>query len=134
MIEYEKDALMQSMLTGSKTDAILMNYVYNGKMMTYLHNLPFTEGRIIFVFRCWMFPTRVNFPERWTTNLNCIYCNRLDTDEHLFSCWGYIDIFWGVNMDFTMFNVPMEVLSGGAMILNRIYERLSIAQNDRDMH
>ena len=103
IVQYEKVMLQQSMMTASKTDAILLNFAFDGKMMKYLQELPFLEGRIIFMFRCRMFPTRVNFPERWSSELKCIFCSCMDTDEHLFSCLGYLDIMKDQQIDPTMF-------------------------------
>ncbi len=136
VIEFEKTDLLRALLCGSKTDAITLNYKYDGSMLPYLHKLPFIQGRIIFIFRCRMFPTRVNFPERWSENLQCVFCKDHDTDEHLFSCWGYFDILDGINIDYTMFyhlNASIDELGRGADILLRIYERLECAQNDSDL-
>ena len=83
-----------------------------------------------------MFPTRVNFPERWTTDLNCLYCCCMDTDEHLLTCWGYVDIVEGCEIEPSIFynlEAPLEVLSRGAQVLEKIYDRLLLAQNDSDM-
>ncbi len=136
VIEYEKEELLRSMLCGSKTDAITFNYKYNGAMLPYLCELPFVQSRIIFVFRCRMFPTRVNFPERWNEELKCVFCKDLDTDEHLFTCWGYLDIIGGDHIDVSMFynlNTTNDELSRGADILIKIYDRLEIAQNDSEL-
>ena len=136
IVQYEKVMLQQSMMTASKTDAILLNFAFDGKMMKYLQELPFLEGRIIFMFRCRMFPTRVNFPERWSSELKCIFCSCMDTDEHLFSCLGYLDIMKDQQIDPTMFytlDVSMTLLSSGAKILLMIYERLKNFQEDSDM-
>ena len=95
--------------------------------------LPFAEGRMIFMLRCRMFPTRMNFPGRWSNDLCCLYCGKPDTDEHLFKCWGFIDLTLNENMEYKMFlrlNVPKEELSRGARILLKIYERLLMAQED----
>ena len=136
IVRYEKIMLQQSMMTASKTDAILLNFAFDGKMMKYLQELPFLEGRIIFMFRCRMFPTRVNFPERWSSELKCIFCSCLDTDEHLFSCMGYLDIMEEQQINPNMFytlDAPMTVLSRGAKILLMIYERLERFQEDSDL-
>ena len=136
VVEHEKKILFESMMEGSKTDAMITNYLYSGKMLHYLSDLPFSEGRIIFMFRCRMFPTRVNFPERWTSDLKCVYCCCLDTDEHLFTCWGYVDITEGCNIDPSVFyglEATMDVLSRGAQVLEKIHDRLLLAQNDSDL-
>ena len=83
-LDSEKVLLQQSMLMGSKTDQMLAKFQFNGKMLDYLKDLSFVEGRIVFMFRSRMFPTRVNYPNRWTS-LNCQYCSLRDTDKHLFS-------------------------------------------------
>ena len=62
IIKHEKKALLQCMLKGSKTDAILMNFKFSGHMLSYLTELPLTKARII-LFRAW---TKVNFQERWS--------------------------------------------------------------------
>ena len=136
IIECEKKKLFESMMLGSKTDIMLSNYCYDGKMKTYLADLPFLESRIIFMFRCRMFPTRVNFPERWTSDLNCVYCGNLDTDEHLFTCWGFLDICQDVNIDHKMFyklDVSMDELRSASKVLMKIYDRLLNVQNDKDL-
>ena len=83
-----------------------------------------------------MFPTRVNFAGRWASDLNCVYCGKMDTDEHLFTCWGFTDLLEGENIHhehFYKLDVPMEVLSVGARVLKKIYERLLLVQEDKDM-
>ena len=90
------------MLKASKTDAMLMNFNYDGKMKPYLLKLPFYEARIIFMLRTRMFPTRTNFPLRWSSSNLCVYCCSLDTDEHLFQCCGYSDVHED-NIDHCMF-------------------------------
>ena len=134
ILACEKVALKESMLLGSKTDNMLANFKFSGKMLDYLSNLSFAEGRIIFMFRSRMFPTRVNYLDRLSTSLNCKYCSLRDTDEHLFSCWGYLDLV--NNIDYSMFHrldVSMEKLSAGAKVLLKMYERLSGVQDDKDM-
>ena len=136
VIEHEKVNLLKELLCGSKTDRITLNYCYSGNMMKYLYDLPFPQGRIIFVFRCRMFPTRVNFPERWTSDLGCIFCTQLDTDEHLFNCWGYMDLCEGVNIDSNIFytlDAGIEELCEYANVLLKIHERLELMQNDSDL-
>ena len=59
----------------------------------------------------------------------------MDTDEHLFSCVGYLDIMEekiDPNIFYTL-DVPMTVLSRGAKILLMIYERLERFQEDSDL-
>ena len=136
VVEYERSALLQSMLKGSKTDAMLFNFSFNGKMLGYLTELPFVKARIIFMFRARMFPTRVNFKERWSTSLNCVFCDKLDTDEHIFKCWGYMDLMGGMDIDHTIFytlDVPENELSEAAEVLLKIHQRLEIVQNDAEL-
>ena len=131
VIKYEKEFLLKELLCGSKTDRITMNYSYNGSMLQYLSELPFPQGRIIFIFRCRMFPTRVNFPGRWTEDLKCMFCSELDTDEHLFHCWGYGDLHESVEIDYNVFftlDVGVDELYEYANILIKIYARLELLQ------
>ena len=136
LVEYEKKQLLQSMLKGSKSDNVLMNFNYDGKMLWYLRELPFVKARIVFMFRARMFLTRVNFQERWTTSKNCMFCGILDTDEHLFTCWGYMDLLDGMVIDHNMFynlkDVSKSELSDAADVLLKIYRRLEICQGDKD--
>ena len=84
-----------------------------------------------------MLPTRVNFPDRWANDLLCVYCKRLDTDAHLFTCWGYLDITGTSTVERSMFyhlNATKEELSEGAKILIRIHDRLVIAQGDNNLN
>ena len=83
-----------------------------------------------------MFPTKCNFPNRWSVSKLCGFCLRLDTDEHLFHCCGYMDIhqnkldhkiFWSVDSD-------MEELQVGAQILLKIHERLLVINEDGDIN
>ena len=60
----------------------------------------------------------------------------METDEHLFTCFGYLDIIKEQQIDYRMFytlDVPMTLLSSGAKVLIMIYERLSSFQEDSDM-
>ena len=136
LVVNETRTLLHSMMAGSKTDGIAANYSYDGRMMGYLNDLPFEEGRIIFIFRCRMFPTRVNFPGRWTANQNCVYCGHMDTDQHLFECWGYVDLVGEKSVEYGMFfktDTPIADLSEGAKVLAMMYDRLSTAQNDAEL-
>ena len=88
------------------------------------------------MLRARMFPTRVNFPNRWSASKNCVYCTQLDTDEHLFQCSGYSDITVGKDVAFEMFFVlaaSNEELSKGANVLMRILERLQLINEDKEM-
>ena len=58
------------------------------------------------------------------------------TDEHLFTCWGFLDITENNEVDFNMFyklDAPVEELAKGAEVLQSIFKRLCLAQNDKDM-
>ena len=138
VIEYTKGELLLSLLKGSKCDSITLNFCYNGDVLPYLSELEYEQSRIIFMFRSRMFPTRVNFPERWANNLLCVYCNNLDTDVHLLSCWGYMDITGesAVIDPYIFYTLKSDKseLSRGAKILLRIHKRLTIVQDDKDFH
>ena len=73
---------------------MLSGFVYNGSMMKYLRELNFNEARAIFMARYRMWPTKENFPGRWSGVL-CNVCGLKDTDQHVFSCPGYADIIQG---------------------------------------
>lgn len=136
VVGLERKALLQSMLKGSKTDALLFNFSFDGKMIWYLAKLPFAKSRIVFMFRARMFPTRVNFKERWSASLNCVYCGNLDTDEHLFKCWGFRDLMGGMVIDHNMFyhlKVTESELSDAADVLIKIHQRLERIQNDKEL-
>ena len=94
-------------------------------MLPYLSELEYEESRIISMFRSRIFPTRVNFPERLANNLLCVYCNKLDTDVHLLSCWGYMDITKeSADIDPSIFyslKPSKSELSAGAKILLQIH-------------
>ena len=105
LVEYEKKALFKLMMEGSKTDAMITNYSYDGKMLAYLSDLPFSEGRIIFMFRCRMFPTRVNFPERWSTDLKCVYCCCQDTDGRSFYQFDSVEKLYEIVTKFNISNI-----------------------------
>ena len=122
----QHDRLVTSMMKGSKTDALLLNFSYDGKMKEYFHMLPFHEARIIFLLRSRMLPTKVNFPSRWSTSLLCNFCCKKETDEHLFWCCGYIDLHKG-ELDhgtFMKLDCTMNELSQAARTLIKIHDRL----------
>ena len=64
LIEIQYKRLIEIMMKGSKTDALLLNFSYDGCIKDYLLKLPFHEGRIIFMLQSRMFPTKLNFPSR----------------------------------------------------------------------
>ena len=120
----------------SKTDKILMNISYDGRIKDYLLKLPFEEARIIFLWRSRMFPTKCNYPNRWTTSKLCNFCCMIDTDEHLLSCCGFMDIH-KYQIDHQMFlnlGTDMNKLSVGAKILLQFHERLLIVNEDKEMY
>ena len=135
MVELQKKRIVEEMSKGSKTDHFLNNFSYNGYMKNYLLKLPYEEARIIFMWRARMFPTKCNFPNRWSKSKLCGFCLQLDTDEHLLNCCGYVDIhqnnldhqtFWSVDND-------LEELHVGAQILLKIHERLLVVNEDGDV-
>ena len=124
------------MMKASKTDSLLLNFDYDGKMKSYLLKLPFHEARIIFLLRARMFPTRTNFPQRWSSSNLYVFCCGLDTDEHLFQCCGYMDLHEEM-VDYNMFiklSCDMDTLSVGAKILIRLHDRLLCANKDSDIN
>ena len=60
----------------------------------------------------------------------------MDTDQHLFECWGYVDLVGEKSVEYGMFfktYTPIAALSEGAKVLAKMYDRLSTAQNDADL-
>ena len=60
-----------------------------------------------------------------------MFCSELDTDEHLFHCWGYGDLHESVEIDYNVFftlDVGMDELYEYANILIKIYARLELLQ------
>ena len=132
IIKLQEKIILQKMLVGSKTDAVLFNqYKYDGKTKKYITELDFEDARIIFIFRYRMFPTRANYPGRWS-NMYCNICGQTDNDEHLFSCPGYIDLI-PEDVHYKMFfalDEKKEILEKAAKCLKRIMDRMEIIQND----
>ena len=135
VVEVQRNRIIEDMLKGSKTDQMLMNFSYDGRMKEYLVRLPFEEARMIFMWRAKMFPTKCNFPDRWSPSKLCNFCCSLDTDEHLLECCGYIDLhqrklnpemFWIVD--------DVDNLRYGAKVLMEIYDRLMITNEDTDLN
>ena len=138
LIEMQTKILVERMALTSKTDRILLGFSFNGKVKKYLLELPFQEARVVFMYRSRMFPTRTNFPNRWSNSLNCRYCRCLDTDEHLFRCCGFIDIVGDCNVSSDCFfdeldQMDTDKLSAVAQILVKILERMEIANEDKDL-
>ena len=95
VISMQAAELVKRMLLSSKMDNVLHSgHVYDGNMMKYLNELNFTEARAIFVSRYRMWPTKENFPGRWSGTM-CNICGSKDTDKHVFVCPGYSDILQG---------------------------------------
>ena len=92
VVGLQRRLLLERMVKASKTDRLLLHFSFDGRIKKYLTMLPFQEARIVFMFRARMFPTKVNFPNRWTSSLLCTYCCSSDTDEHIFRCCGYEDL------------------------------------------
>ena len=136
VVQIQSRLLVERMSLASKTDKMLLGFSFDGKVKDYLLELPFQEARIIFMFRSRMFPTRTNFPNRWSTSLKCKYCCNLDTDEHLFKCCGYADLIGevGVTADcfFLLDQIEMDKLSTAAQVLLKIHRRMEAANDDKD--
>ena len=133
VISIQSGELLKRMLLSSKMDrTILSEYVYNGKMMTYLSVLNFNEARAVFMSRYRMWPTKRNFPGRWN-DVNCNICSMEDTDEHIFVCPGYSDLIIEENVTYDMFwdkDVLQDVnkLKVIASVAITIIERLELIQ------
>ena len=126
IVVMQKERLVEKMLSESKSDRILLhNFHFDGKPKRYLTELPFEEARVIFMLRSRMFPTKDNFKGRW--GVECVHCEAIESDVHLFSCVGYCDILCGVQYDIFMnLDVPIEELSDGAKKLLKVKERLEM--------
>ena len=79
-----------------------------------------------------MWPTKANYPRRWSGD-KCNICDMNDTDEHIFSCPGYVDLING-KVEYDMFwndDVlnDMVKLKGVADIVLKIIERLEVVQS-----
>ena len=91
-IEIQSIQVLNRMISSSKADRVLLNgFSYDGTAMKYLTELDFQEARAIFMSRYRMWPTKENYPGRWSGQ-NCNICGMKDTDEHIFSCPGYVDL------------------------------------------
>ena len=136
VVQMQSRLLVERMSLASKTDNMLLGFSFDGKVKDYLLELPFQEARIVFMFRSRMFPTRTNFPNRWSKSLKCKYCCSLDTDEHLFQCCGYADLIGdvGVTADwfFVLDRIEMNELSTAAQVLLKIHKRMEAANEDKD--
>ena len=127
IVNIQRERLVGQTLIETKCDRLLLhNFHFDGKMKKYLVDLPFEEARVVFMLRVRMFPTKNNFKGRWGPN-ECSYCGCCETDVHLFSCAGYVDLLGDV--DFEMFwtlETSMNELSAGAKKLLKVVERLEL--------
>ena len=98
----------------------------------YLSELDFREARAIFLARYRMLPVKMNFPGRWKGE-ECNICGFKDTDTHIFTCPGYVDlnpdgiclqVFWDVK-----YLSDMIVLSHAAKTLIKLIDRMERIQN-----
>ena len=122
-LEIQRRQLLELMLVSSKMDRVLVNgFKFDGKSQVYLSELDFYEARAIFLARYRMLPVKMNFPGRWKGE-ECNICGFQDTDIHIFTCPGYVDLnpddiclqlFW----DEKYLN-DMNVLSNAAKTLLR---------------
>ena len=80
-----------------------------------------------------MFPTKANFPGRWSQSDVCPFCCGIETDEHLFKCCGYMDLHEGQieYRDFITLDCSMEKLGNSARRLMKIYDRLNMVNEDK---
>ncbi len=125
IVSIQSDRTFASMCLASKTDLMLNNFKFESSPKKYLLQLPFRLARIVFMFRCRMFPTKNNFKDRWGSE--CRYCHQEENDLHLFACPGYMDLLNGIRYDwFVNFECSLEELAVGAEALIRVKDRLEI--------
>ena len=133
VIEMQAAELLKRMIISSKMDKVMLSgFVYNGCMMKYLRELNFNEARAIFMARYRMWPTKENFPGRWS-GVSCNVCGARDTDQHVFSCPGYADIIQGkycfdVFWDKNVLN-DIDKLKEIAKVVLLLIERMENIQN-----
>jgi hypothetical protein len=134
LIAIQAGELLKKMVISSKMDRVLLSgYEYKGTQMKYLSELKFVEARAIFMSRYRMWPTKDNFPGRWN-GVECNVCGLRDTDEHILTCPGYIDLVEEVKFDFEVFwdktiLEDMEKLKVVAGIVTKLIERMEDIQN-----
>jgi hypothetical protein len=132
IVEIQGQEMYKRMMISSKMDGVLLNgFCYDGKVKKYLMELDFIEAKAIFMVRYRMLPTKANFPGRWNGK-SCNICGFDDTDEHLFHCPGYQDLFTS-DMSYSMFwdNDVLEDtvrIKKAACIILGIIERLNEIQ------
>ena len=133
LIKLQAKELFQRMSLSSKMDKILLNgFLFDGKIKQYLLDLDFEEGRVVFMVRYRMLPTKNNFPGRWVGSM-CNVCGLEDTDAHVFSCPGYQDLL-SDDIWYDMFWDPSILkdtvkLKKAAGILLAIVERMEEIQD-----
>jgi hypothetical protein len=129
-VQLQEQRLVQQMLLASKADHILFhNFSFDGKMKSYLKELPFEAARSVFVVRSRMLLTKDNYPGRWRGE-SCYVCGKLDTDQHLFTCPGFEDIVGGVSYDvFLHLDNEDGGLYEAAMKIIQVNKRLEVIQN-----
>ena len=74
-----------------------------------------------------MLPTKENFPGRWS-GTTCTVCGRIDSDEHLFTCPGFMDLLDETVPLELFFSVDVElvVLKCAAEKMLKVVERLHV--------
>ena len=136
LVEMQKKRLIKGILTSSKCDGFITNFTFDGVMKRYLNELVFSEARIIFMYRARMFPTKSNFKERWSSSILCVYCCNVESDEHLFTCCGYVDIIRGKLNHSSLMKLDgdAQILSEYAKILLQVHDRLMIGREDKELN
>jgi hypothetical protein len=129
-IQLQGKRLVQQMLLASKADQLLLNnFLFDGKMRSYLKELPFEAARSVFMVRARMLLTKDNYPGRWRGE-TCYVCGKLDTDQHLFTCPGFEDIVSGVSHGvFLHLDNEDGRLHEAAMKMVEVNKRLEVIQN-----
>ena len=133
VVKLQSVQLLSRMIIGSKMDRVLVKgFSYDGSMKKYLTELNFQEARAIFMSRYRMWPTKENFPGRWSGE-NCNICGRRDTDEHIFTCPGYTDLInekfeYDVFWEQECLNDTMRLKAVAGSVI-KIIERLEIIQS-----
>ena len=124
LVKLQDRRILEKMVEVSKSDNLLLDFKFDGKMKDYLHELPFTEAKIVFMLRSRMFPSKVNFKGRWKTE-ECEFCARPESDKHLFSCPGYINLTGNLNyQNIVNLKLKMDELYGAAVIMCKVKERI----------
>lgn len=127
LIELQRNKLMKQLMLLSKADNLLLkSFCFDGKRKSYL-DLPFHLARVVFMVRCRMLPTKENFPGRWS-GTTCTVCGRIDSDEHLFTCPGFMDLLDETVPLELFFSVDVElvVLKCAAEKMLKVVERLHV--------